>query len=180
MATGPELTITDPDVHMKLPAGWSPVDLEVYAQGLRQLAASMNDPRITKMTNWQLGLIGDDVMRAAAAGTSQPSGAQAALIVSVLPITGDLQTTVDMRLNDEATNGVPSNVSELGTTDLAIGPAYCIGLLSEGSLGVASQTIEYVAQPIGDNAISIGGTAPAGDTDFPDVVRSVALTLTVD
>ena len=180
MATGPELTISDPDVRMSLPEGWSQVDLEVYAQGLRQLAEALNDTRITRMTEWQLGLIGDHVMRAAAAGTSQPSGAQAALIVSVLPITGDLQTTVDMRLADEATNGVPSNVSELGTTDLAIGPAYCVGLLSEGDLGVASQTIEYIAHPIGDNAISIGGTAPAGDTDFPDTLRSVALTLAVD
>jgi hypothetical protein len=180
MATGPELTITDPDVRMNLPDGWSPVELEVYAQGLRQLAESLNDPRITKMTAWQLGLIDNNVMRAAAAGTSQPSGAQAALIVSVLPVTGDLQSTVDMRLADEAANGIPSNVSELGTTDLAIGPAYCMNLLSESDLSVASMTIEYIAQPIGDSAISIGGTAPAGDTDFPDVLRSVALTLAVD
>jgi hypothetical protein len=165
---------------MRLPDGWSAVDIETYGQLLAQAAASVNDPTFTKAAEWQAGLIADNVMRVAAAGPSEPSGAQASLLVSVLPITGDLQATVDIRLSDVATNSVPSKVAAFGETPLPIGPAYCVGLLSDFDIGVPSQTIEYIAHVPGDYAISIGGTAPVGDTGFPGVVRSIALSLTTD
>ncbi len=176
-ATGPELTIEDPDVGANLPVGWEPMDIDEYHQLLVQAAAAMNDPRVTEATEWQAGLIAERVMRAAAWGRSEPSGARASIILSVLPVPENLQTTVDFRLNDQATHGIPIKVLELAETDLPIGPAYCAGFVSDIEIGTPSQSIEYIALEPGGQAISIGGTAPVGDVDFPDVVRSVALSL---
>lgn len=176
-ATGTELTISDPDVGMNLPAGWEPMDIEVYGQLLAQAAAQVNDPRVTKASEWQAGLIRANVMRAAATGVSEPSGFQAAIVVSVLPVTSDLQTTIDMRLNDQATSGIPIRVTEVTETEVPMGPAYCAGFLSDIEIGTPSQTIEYVVTAAGGRAVSVGGTAPSGDSGFPSVVRSVALSL---
>jgi hypothetical protein len=179
-ATGTKLAIAGPDVAMRLPGGWEEMPIEQYGQLLAQAAAALNDPRITKMTEWQAGLISNGVMRAAASGTSEPSGANASLVISVLPVTVDLRTTVDFRLNDEAMNGVPAEVLELGETDLPIGPAYCAGLVNDIDIGVPSQAIEYIAMEPGGKVISLAGTAPTTDTGFPGIIRSIALTLAAD
>ena len=80
-------------------------------------------------------------------------------------------------MTDEATDGLPTKVLELGPTDLPIGPAYCVGSVSDSAVGVPSQTIEYIAALDDGRSISVGGTAPRGDVPFADLVRSVALTL---
>lgn len=179
-ATGSKLAITGPDVAMNLPSGWQEMPIEQYGQLLAQAAAAIDDPRLTKATEWQAGLIEDGDMRSAAAGRSQPSGANASLVISVLPVAADLRTTVDFRLNEEAMNSVPFDVAELGETDLPIGPAYCVGLLNDIDIGVPSQAIEYIAIEPGGKAISIVGTAPTSDTGFPDIVRSIALSMAAD
>jgi len=84
---------------------------------------------------------------------------------------------VDARLADEATNGLPAKVVEVGPTELPIGSAYCVGMVSDTAVGVPSQTIEYIAALDDGRAISVGATAPRGDVPFADLVRSVALTL---
>jgi hypothetical protein len=179
-AAGTKLTITDPDIGMSLPAGWEQMDIRAYGALLTQAAAQIGDPRVVKAAEWQGGLIAANVMRVAATGTSEPSGFQAVLIVSVLPVTADLQTTVDFRINEQATNGIPIKVVEVGQTELPIGPAYCAGQLSDVDIGTPSQTIEYIAIVQSGPAISLAATAPVGDTGFPDLVRSVALSLAAD
>ena len=74
-------------------------------------------------------------------------------------------------------NAVPFNVLELGETELPIGPAYCAGLVNDTDVGMPSQAIEYIAIEPGGQAISLVGTAPTTDTGFPDIVRSIALSL---
>lgn len=179
-ATGSRLTLTGPDVAMNLPDGWDEMPIAEYGQRLAQAAAAINDPRITRAAEWQAGLISSGVMRAAASGRSEPSGFNASLVISVLTVTADLRTTVDFRLNEEATNAVPFDVLELGETELPIGPAYCAGLVNDIDIGVPSQAIEYMAMEPGGKVISLAGTAPTTDTGFPDVVRSVALSLAAD
>jgi hypothetical protein len=179
-AIGRPLSIKNADLRLSLPDGWIELDLELYRQLLTAAVASVDDPRLTKSVAWQSQLIADGIIRAVAAGTSEPSGAQAVLLMSVLSIEGDLEATVDARLADEAANGIPAEFSEFTESPLPAGPAFCIGTLSAFDVGVPSQTIEYVVHPVGDFAISIAGTAPDVDNGFPDIVRSVALSLATD
>ena len=167
----------DPDAKLRAPTGWMPVDIQTYRAHLQQFVAAINDPSVTKMGEWQVGLIDANVMRAGAAGRSEPSGAQTFLIISVLPKAADLKAVVDARLADEEANGVPMKVLELSPTELPIGPAYCLGMISDSAVGTPSQTIEYIAALADGRAIAIGATAPRGDAAFADLVRSVALTL---
>ncbi len=151
--------------------------IATYGDLVARFAEEINDPRVTKATEWQLGLIEGGVMRAAATGASMPSGATAALLLSVLPVAADLRSTVDARVRDVAANGIPVVVAEPIATELPIGPAYCTTLLSAADIGTPSQTIEYIALLPTGEVVSIGATAPVGDTGFPAIVRSVALSL---
>lgn len=179
-ASGAELAIVDPNVSMQLPPRWTSVDVDTYRDAFQAVVDAVNDPRLTKMAEWQFGQIDSNVIRRVARGLSGPSRALVALPVSVLPERADLKAMVDARLDDETANGLPSKRIGVVPTELPIGPAYCVAWIGGADLGIPGQTIEYIAGLPDGRGISIGTTAPVGDAIFPDLIRSIALSMASD
>ena len=177
-ASGAELTIVDPNLTMQLPPRWTSVDVETYRDAFRAVVDAVNDPRLTKMAEWQSRQIDANIIRRFARGLSGPSRALVALPVSVLPKGADLKAIVDVRLDDETAHSLPSTLIGVVPTALPIGPAYCAASTSDAITGIPSVTIEYIAGLPDGRGISIGTTGPVGDAIFPDLVRSIALSIT--
>jgi hypothetical protein len=177
-ATGPELEITDPDVRVRLPVGWTEEDLEAHRERLQEFLSNAKDPTLIKSFKWQERLMDEKIFRAFATGTFSLSGAQTSLVISIHPAGATLRETVDRWMEEVAANSLPHELVADVATDLPIGEAYCVGSVSASDFGVPSRRLTYMAELPDGRAIGIGSTAPVGDADFPSIMRSVALSMT--
>lgn len=175
-ASGDDISTTEPDVSVRLPDGWDGMAMAEYAQLLEATMTEVDDPRITQAFEAQLAEIEDGILRAAGTGVSEPSGFSAVLILSVRPKAGDFESTIDLRLQEQTSRGIPGTVVALDPTQVPLGAGYCTAVLSDIDIGTPSQTIEYLVELDGE-IVGIGGTAPVTDTAFAALVRSVALSL---
>jgi hypothetical protein len=148
-----------------------------YGTLLTQSLGEVDDPRVQAALAYQLGLIEDGLLKTVGAGVTRPSGASTVIGVRVMPATGDLRSSVDASLQAEFENGIPVKDVVVVPVELPIGPAYCATFESDIDIGVPSRTTIYFAQLPSGDIVSVLGTAPTGDTDFPAVVKSVALSL---
>ncbi len=163
-----------------MPDGWDGVAIAEYGALMQDAIAQVDDPRVTQALEVQLAEIEEGVLRAAATGVTEPSGFTTFLVLSVLEMAGDLESTVDRRLQQATTSGIPGTIVAIEATDIPFGEAYCTAVNSDIDIGTPSQTIEYLATAPTGEVVAIGGTAPTTDTAFPALVRSVALTLAAD
>lgn len=173
-ASGDSVTLTEPGLVIEWPDGWSEtqlVDLRTQLEGqAKQVPAEFQGTfrRLVKQ-------IDDGVIVAHATGPVVNGAHAPSIIVSVESGDQSLGSAAKRReaFLQALTSGMGQQIDERSSVALSVGRAMRIRASSKPSIGIPSQTIEYVLL-LDERTVSIFGTAPADHTQFVDVMAGVA------